>query len=149
MSKTGDKIPQTFEDSYLDKLFTVLKEIGFRAVTFMPPRNTVEQLQRVMDLCREFDFMQISGVDINSSRQSFNCPEIETPLFSHLNISTWALIAHEKLTNYDEHLSLFGDAKILRGLSLNKRIQLFGRWGKMLDRTAPFVNSSVKEEIYE
>ncbi len=149
MSKTGDKIPQTFEDSYLDNLFPVLKDIGFRAVTFMPPRNTVKQLQRVMKLCRKFDFMQISGVDINSSRQSFNCPEIETPLFSHLNTSTWALIAHEKLTNYDEHLSLFGNAKILKGLPLDERIQLFGRLGKMLDSTAPFVNSSVKKELYE
>ncbi|HPJ75878.1 MAG TPA: PHP domain-containing protein, partial [Clostridia bacterium] len=50
-SVTGDKKPQKFEDSYIDKLFYILKELGFNAVTYMPSRNTKEQLVRVKALC--------------------------------------------------------------------------------------------------
>ena len=54
-------------------LFVKLKEFGFDAVTFMPSRNTPEQLDRVMALCREHGFFMISGEDINQPRQSFIC----------------------------------------------------------------------------
>ena len=67
-----------------------LKRIGFKAITYMPPRNNIEQLRRVKKLCKENNFMEISGVDINSARQSFNCPEIKNPEFSNLIDSTWA-----------------------------------------------------------
>ena len=50
-SVTGDKKPQKFEDDYLDELFDVLKELKFNAVTYMPSRNTHEQLDRVRALC--------------------------------------------------------------------------------------------------
>ena len=50
-----------------------LKKIGFQAITYMPPRNSNNQLSRLRLLCKKYNFMEISGVDINSSRQSFNC----------------------------------------------------------------------------
>ena len=87
---------QKFEDEYLELLFDELKEIGFDAVTYMPSRNTAAQLDRVRGLCDKYGFMQISGEDINSPRQSFICPQLEKPEFENLVKSTWELIRHER-----------------------------------------------------
>lgn len=95
-SVTGDKKAQKFEDDYLELLFDVLAETGFDAVTYMPSRNTTAQLERVRSLCDRHGFMQISGEDINSPRQSFICPQLENPGFSNLVESTWQLIKHER-----------------------------------------------------
>ena len=43
-SVTGDKKAQKFEDDYLDEVIACLKDIGVPAVTYMPTRNTPEQL---------------------------------------------------------------------------------------------------------
>ena len=37
-SVTGDKRAQKFEDDYLDELIPYIKELGFKAVTYMPSR---------------------------------------------------------------------------------------------------------------
>jgi len=91
-SVTGDKKPQEFEDDYLDELFAWLKQAGFRAVTYMPSRNTMAQLRRVMALCEAYGLFQISGEDINSPRQAFICPALARPEFAHLNQAAWALV---------------------------------------------------------
>jgi hypothetical protein len=135
-SPTGDKKAARFEDSYLDELVPLLKEIGFRAVTYMPPRNTKAQLLRVQELCRTHDLMEISGVDINSSRQVFTCPEILDPDFRHLIDATWALIAHEKLVEYGDDTSLFA-ASDRFGATLSERIQAFARMGRAMDPHNP------------
>jgi hypothetical protein len=106
-SPTADKKAEKFEDDYLDELFPVLKQQGFQAVTYMPPRNTPEQLARVRAMCGRFELMEISGVDINSSRQSFNCPILLKPEFAPLIEATWALIAHERLSSRDRTKGLF------------------------------------------
>ncbi|MPM45600.1 hypothetical protein SDC9_92288 [bioreactor metagenome] len=95
-SATGDKADEEFEDGFLDELFYYSKETGFDAVTFMPSRNTLSQLNRVMSLCDKLSLFQISGEDINSPRQSFICDAISRPEFRHLIASTWKLIEHEK-----------------------------------------------------
>jgi hypothetical protein len=136
-SPTGDKKAEKFEDDYLDELIAELKNIGFKAVTYMPPRNTIEQLRRIRQLCAENHLMEISGVDINSSRQSFNCPEVMAEEFSHLLEATWALIAHEKLTDSNEKYSLFHDKNLLREKSLNERIRLYSKIGRQIDRRHP------------
>lgn len=41
------KKSQKFEDDYLELLFDVIKQLGFNAVTYMPSRNTIEQLKRL------------------------------------------------------------------------------------------------------
>ena len=94
-SVTGDKIAQRFEDSYLDLLFDELPQLGFQAVTYMPARNTVAQLQRVQKLCNQHNLLQISGEDINSPRQLFRCEALKKPEYRHLVDATWALIGHE------------------------------------------------------
>jgi len=91
-SVTGDKKPQKFEDDYLDELFAWLAQAGFRAVTYMPSRNSVAQLRRVMDLCGAHGLFQISGEDINSPRQPFICPALARPEFAHLNRAARALV---------------------------------------------------------
>ena len=94
-SVTGDKRAQAFEDSYLEQLFEVISELGFKAVTYMPSRNTMEQLRRVRALCERYGFFQISGEDINSPRQSFICEAQRNPEFANLYDSTMTLIRHE------------------------------------------------------
>ena len=94
-SVTGDKKAQKFEDDYLDDVFECLKEEGVKSVTYMPTRNTPEQLQRLRGLCDQYGMFQISGEDINSPRQSFVIKAMENPLFANLIDATWKLIEHE------------------------------------------------------
>ena len=95
-SVTGDKKAQKFEDDYLDDVFECLKEEGVKAVTYMPTRNTPQQLTRLRKLCDDYGMFQISGEDINTPRQSFIIKAMENPLFQNLIDATWKLIEHEK-----------------------------------------------------
>jgi len=136
-SPTGDKLPEKFEDDFLDELFPEIVRLGFKAVTYMPPRNSRAQLERLRAMCRRFELMEISGVDINSSRQSFSCPEILLPEFHHLIDTTWALVAHEKLTSLDARLDLFGKKNPLSGRPLAERIAAYADVGRRIDPAAP------------
>ena len=100
-SVTGDKKAQKFEDDYLDELVAVIKEYGFDAITYMPTRNTPEQLDRLTKLCEEHGFFQISGEDINSPRQSFRCKALDNPAFGHLIDATYTLIGYETMASQD------------------------------------------------
>lgn len=95
-SVTGDKRSGRFEDSYLDELFDVLRGFNVDAITYMPSRNTLAQLRRVQQMCRDYSFLQISGEDINSPRQKFICAQLAMPEFRHLAHATWKLIEREK-----------------------------------------------------
>ena len=99
VSVTGDKKAQKFEDDYLEDLIIAIKKAGFEAVAYMPTRNTPEQLKRVQELCRKYDLFEISGEDVNSPRQKFECVALAKPEYSHLIESTWALIGHEYMVN--------------------------------------------------
>lgn len=136
-SPTGDKRAEKFEDDFLEEMIPELKKIGFKAITYMPPRNTLSQLLRLQRLCKKYEFMEISGVDINSPRQSFNYPIILRPEFAHLIEATWALIAHEKLANYDEKYALFNNKNPLEGKSLKERIIAYSEIGRKIDSRHP------------
>jgi predicted metal-dependent phosphoesterase TrpH len=137
-SPTGDKKAQKFEDDFLDELIDEITRIGFKAVTYMPPRNSARQLERIQRLCKEHDLMEISGVDINSSRQSFNCPIILEPRFIHLADATWALIAHEKTaTEWGDKYALFSDDNPLKTLPLKEKITKYSTIGRELDPKNP------------
>ncbi len=139
-SPTGDKRAEQFEDAFLDKLFPLLKELGFSAVTYMPPRNTREQLLRVQELSERYELMQISGVDINSSRQQFNCPQLLQPEFRHLVDSAWALVAHEKLAVIDPSFALFHGDNPYRDRTLRERIAMYAEIGRDMDPRQGRVN---------
>ena len=128
-SVTGDKKAQAFEDSYLDELFEVLTALGFRAVTYMPNRNTPTQLARVQTLCRQYGLFEISGVDINSPRQEFTCPEIRQTQFRHLIDSTWALIGHEVAATEDPDRGMFAGKTAQTYPDMKRRIEAFARIG--------------------
>ncbi len=119
-SVTGDKKAQLFEDSYLDKLFDVLHEIGIQAVSYMPTRNTIDQLKRLRALCEKYQMFEISGEDINSPRQSFVCLAMRDPLFANLTDSAWALIGHERAATDDIKNSF-----INLNMSLQDKIKYF------------------------
>jgi len=136
-SPTGDKKAEQFEDSYLEELFDVITGLGFPAVTYMPPRNTKEQLLRVQKLARSRGLMEISGVDINSSRQIFNCPELLEEEFVHLVDAAWALVAHEAISAADASLGLFAEGNPLAGQPLEERIQRYNELGRRMDKHHP------------
>jgi len=124
-SVTGDKAAQAFEDSYLDELFNFLDKKDINAVTYMPARNTPEQVARLKKLCVEHNKFQISGEDINSPRQDFICYAMENPEFSNLIDSTWALIAHERESQKDADETFFADSIIKRFPKVEDRVAYF------------------------
>ncbi len=136
-SPTGDKKVEKFEDDFLDELIPELTRIGFKAITYMPPRNTRQQLLRLQKLCRENGLMEISGVDINSSRQSFNCPILMEADFKHLADAAWALIAHEKMAAANPKLALFSPDNPQASLALNARIAAYSEIGKQMNHCRP------------
>jgi len=149
-SPTGDKKTEKFEDDYIEELFAELSRLGYRAVAYMPPRNSLEQLRKVRRLCTEWGFMEISGVDINSSRQSFNCPEVMRKEFRHLLDTTWALIAHERLASVDGRFGLFSGLNPLSSLNLESRLAAYAKAGKNLDLFHPEESAaSIAEEIFK
>ncbi len=94
-SVTGDKKAAKFEDDFLDDLFRVLQSEGVKGITYMPARNTSAQIKRLQGLCKEFGMTEISGEDVNSSRQSMICKQLELPEFSHLVDMAWKLVERE------------------------------------------------------
>lgn len=129
-SVTGDKKTQKFEDDYLDLLFDTLSDIGFSAVTYMPSRNTMEQLTRVKALCDAKGFFQISGEDINTPRQKFICEAQRAPEFANLFKSTWALIGHEIATTARLSDNMFSDETIAKMPSMDERIDHYAKIGQ-------------------
>lgn len=136
-SVTGDKKAEKFEDDFLVELMDLLVDIGYPAITYMPPRNTLEQMHRLQSLAKERNLMEISGVDINSSRQSMNCPELLQPSCRHLVDSAWALVAHEKLATVDAELGLFHPDNPHAGKSLDERLALYASLGRKMDSHHP------------
>ncbi len=133
-SVTGDKRAQKFEDNFLDELIAYYAELGFRAVTYMPSRNTKAQLTRLRALCEKHNLFQISGEDINSPRQSFVCEAQRDPAFANLYEATWALIAHEWRATEDPDDGLFSEKSIRRWPNLNDRVRAFAEFGLAMQK---------------
>ena len=124
-SVTGDKKSKKFEDDYIDLLFDVIKNLGFNAITYMPSRNTMQQLMRIKSMSEIYGFMQISGEDINSPRQSFICSAARNIEFSNLIDSTWALIGHEKAATKDINNGMFSLDTAAKYPNINDRINVY------------------------
>ncbi len=122
-SVTGDKKAQKFEDDFLPELIKEIKAIGIQAVAYMPTRNTPEQLQRISKLCKENGFFEISGEDVNSSRQKFACAALALPENAHLITATWALIGHEAIsTEKGTEYGMFAEKSVLDTPNLKERV---------------------------
>jgi len=124
-SATGDKKTQKFEDDYIEELFVVLKTLGFNAVTYMPSRNTLDQLRKIKMLCEKNGLFQISGEDINSPRQSFICEAQRNPEFSNLYDATMALISHERAATKNINDAMFSENMISKFPDLSERVAYF------------------------
>jgi len=129
-SVTGDKKTQAFEDAFLDELMSYIKAAGFKAVTYMPTRNTTEQLARVISLCERYEFFQISGEDINSPFQTFICEALKKPQYKHLITSTWALIGHEKAATEDVSGGMFSKETVTKMPGIHERVRYFEKIGR-------------------
>jgi len=124
-SVTGDKKAQKFEDDYLDELVAVLHDMGFRAISYMPSRNTPAQLARLRALCEKFEMLQISGEDINSPEQPFVCEAMRAPEFANLYHTTWALLGHEHAAT-----ARLADGFFALDMPLEEKISYFSRLGR-------------------
>lgn len=131
-SVTGDKRAQKFEDDFLDELIEYVAGLGYRAITYMPSRNTRAQLRRLRGLCEKHNLFQISGEDINQPRQSFVCEAQRDPEFANLYEATWALIAHEWRSTANPADGLFSAQTIARWPDLNERVKAFAQWGEAM-----------------
>lgn len=131
-SVTGDKKAEKFEDDYLELLFRVIKKVGFNAVTYMPSRNTPEQLERVRRLCVIHDLMQISGEDINSPRQKFICEALRNDMFANLKESTYALIGHESEAGVSIAKAMFSPDAAAKHHSLDDRTGYYAEIGRAI-----------------
>ena len=129
-SVTGDKRAQKFEDDFLDELVEYVAKLGYRAITYMPSRNTRAQLRRLRALCEKHNLFQISGEDINQPRQSFVCQAQRDPEFANLYEATWALIAHEWRATENPADGLFTPETIAKYPDLNARVKAFAQWGE-------------------
>lgn len=129
-SVTGDKRPQKFEDDILDELIAEVAAKGIRAVAYMPTRNTRVQLDRLRGLCREKAFFEISGEDINSPRQKFECEALKDPAYANLIQSTWALIGHEKAATLDPEDGMFTPRTEKAFPDLEERVRHFAEIGR-------------------
>lgn len=129
-SVTGDKRAQKFEDDFLDELVPYLAKIGYRAITYMPSRNTRAQLRRIRALCDANGLFQISGEDINQPRQSFVCEAQRDPEFANLYDATWALIAHEWRSTENPNSGLFSAESIAKWPDLKDRTLAFSQYGQ-------------------
>ena len=125
---------QKFEDDFLDELVEYIARLGYRAVTYMPSRNTKEQLRRVRALCEKHHLFQISGEDINQPRQSFVCQAQRDLEFANLYEATWALIAHEWRATENPADGLFSRESIERWPDLNERVKAFAAFGEGMER---------------
>lgn len=124
-SVTGDKKTQKFEDDFLEDVFTTIKKLSFKAVTYMAARNSKKQLDRLRALCVENEMFQISGEDINQPRQKFICEAMRNPEFDNLVDAAWALIGHElSATNALSH-GMFSEETMQRMPSLDQRIEYY------------------------
>ncbi|MBR4940543.1 MAG: PHP domain-containing protein [Clostridia bacterium] len=124
-SVTGDKKAQCFEDSYIGELFEELKRVGYGAVTYMPSRNTPEQLKLIRQMCSENNLFQISGEDINSPRQSFVCVAARAPEFENLRVAAYALIGSEDAATTDSSLSFSGKKAEIDYPCVSRRAEAF------------------------
>lgn len=128
-SPKGDKKAQKFEDDYLPELFEALRECEFSAVTYMPSRNTHEQLARLIGMCHDNGFFEISGEDINSPRQSFICKALADPAYAHLMTATYALIGHELAATDNIAHAMFSNETKAKYPNLEERIKVYAEFG--------------------
>ncbi len=129
-SVTGDKRAQKFEDDFLDELIDEVRSVGIRAVAYMPTRNTEKQLDRLRALCAEKGLFEISGEDINSPRQKFECKALANPRYANLIESTWALIGHERACENGVENGMFAQKAETEYPSLNDRVAAFAKIGR-------------------
>lgn len=130
-SVTGDKKAQKFEDDFIEDLIIELKKAGFKAVAYMPTRNTPEQLAKIQGLCKKYNLFEISGEDINSPRQQFFCKALALDEYSHLIDSTWALIGHEFMVNQKGvEYGMFSPTSESQTPDLNERVKKYAKIGR-------------------
>ena len=129
-SVTGDKRAQKFEDDFLDELIEEVKSVGIKAIAYMPTRNTEAQLGRLRELCKKHGFFEISGEDINSPRQKFECKALANPRYANLIDSTWALIGHERASEKGVEFGMFAEKAEKEYPDLNERILAFEKIGR-------------------
>jgi hypothetical protein len=115
--------------NFLEELFALLKGLGFKAIMYMPTRNNMEQLIGAKNLCKKYDFFEISGENVNSPRQSFVCCIYKRREFKDLIDSKWVLISHEKASTYNIEDGMFSLKTLTKYTNLQERIKIYKEIG--------------------
>ena len=126
-SPTGDHRDQKFEDDYLELLFDVIKELGFKAVTYTPTRNSMVQTKRINGFCEKYGLLQIIGEDNNYPRQPFICESLKNKQLHYLVDSTLALIGHDKRAEENQDEGFFSRRTIKKYPDLKERVSIFNK----------------------
>ena len=129
-SVTGDKRSQRFEDAWLEELFEVLVALGVGAITYMPSRNSAQQLERLRGLAARHGLFEISGEDINQPRQAFVCEAMRAAEFAPLVDAAWALIGHERAATCELEAGFLSPQSLARWPQLDERIAAFSARGR-------------------
>jgi hypothetical protein len=121
-----------YEEENLNKLFLKLKNLGINAINYSTELLTKEQIDRLQNLCRHNEFLEIDGYDINSPRQKFENFEFKKEEYSNLIESSWAVIGHERMANLNISNGMFTEKAISRSPKLIERQALYAQIGKNL-----------------
>jgi hypothetical protein len=113
----------------LEELFALLKGLGFKAITYMPTRNNMEQLIGAKNLCKKYDFFEIRGENIDSPRQSFVCCIYKRREFKELIDYRWVSISHEKAFTYNIEDGMFSLKIPTKYTNLQERVKIYKEIG--------------------
>ena len=129
-SVTGDKKPQKFEDDILDEMMGLLRSYGMGALSYAPRRNDMQQIQMVRSLCRKYNMLEVAGEDINQPRQPFVNSGLGSDIKEYFDLTTWAIIGHEKMAEESLDKGFFSDSTIKKYPNLSERLKVYEKIGK-------------------
>ncbi|HIY01760.1 MAG TPA: PHP domain-containing protein [Candidatus Blautia faecipullorum] len=129
-SVTGDKKPQKFEDDILDEMLALLRSYGMGALSYAPRRNDSHQINMVRKLCKKYDMMEVAGEDINQPRQPFVNLHLDNEIKKYFDLTTWAIIGHEKMADVSLDDGFFSKKTIKKYPELSERLKVYEKFGK-------------------
>lgn len=129
-SVTGDKKPQKFEDDILDEMMRLLHSYGMGALSYAPRRNDSQQIHMVRELCRKYNMMEVAGEDINQPRQPFVNTELGSDIKAYFDLTTWAIIGHERMADESLEKGFFSESTLKRYPNLSERLKVYEKIGK-------------------
>lgn len=122
----GETVVEKFEDGFLEPLLERLREHSVRAVCYRLTSNTPEQIERVRELCKRLELMEISAGATLSRKQQDNTFAAGENSFAA--DCMWAVAGNSHAHNAEE--TLFSDTSCQMLPALSDRIAVFSSRGR-------------------